>query len=349
MSRRTATLVVSGLLVVLLSAAAAVLPVPYVVLQPGPTTNTLGKSSGKPLIQVDGRRTYPAGGHLDLTTVAVFGGPGDAVDLVTALQGWLDDTVAVVPEESVFPEGKSQKQVEQETAAQMAESQEHATAAALHQLGVPVDTRVEVGSVLGDMPADGKLKPGDVVVAVDGGRVTTPKQVRNRIADRAPGDPVTLALRREGERRTVELSTEESADGSGRPVVGFLPRTGHTFPFDVTIGLEKVGGPSAGLMFALGIVERLTPGDLTDGRYVAGTGTIDDQGRVGPIGGVQQKVAAAADTGADVFLTPAGNCADAATVKPDGLTLVRVKTLDDALTSLDALKTGRGDVATCGG
>jgi Lon-like protease len=349
MSRRTATLVVSGLLVVLLSAAAAVLPVPYVVLQPGPTTNTLGKSDGKPLIRVDGRRTYPADGNLDLTTVAVFGGPGDAVDLVTALQGWLDDSVAVVPEESVFPEGKSQKEVEQETAAQMEESQEHATAAALQELGVPVEERVEVGSVVAGRPAEGELEPGDVVASVDGEPVSTPLQVRRRIADRAPGDPVTLVVRRDGERRTVELTTEESEAGSGRPIVGFLPRTGYTFPFEVTIGLEKVGGPSAGLMFAVGIVEKLTPGTLADGRHVAGTGTIDDDGKVGPIGGVQQKVAAASEAGADVFLTPAGNCADAAAVNPDGLTLVRVETLDDALTALDALKTGRGDVPTCGG
>ncbi|MGH8866557.1 MAG: YlbL family protein [Actinomycetes bacterium] len=347
MSRRTATLVVSGVLVVLLSAAAAVLPVPYVVLQPGPTTNTLGTSDGKPLIRIEGRRTYPASGHLDLTTVAVFGGPGDSVDLFTALRGWLDETVAVVPEETVFPPGKSAHEVEKETEAQMSESQEYATAAAFDELGVAVGHHVEVGSVLADSPADGQLRAGDEVVAVDGTPIRTPEAVREGVGNREPGDDVRLTIRRDGDRRTLTLATEPSPEDEERPVVGFVPREGHDFPFEVTIDLEKVGGPSAGLMFAVGIVEKLTPGNLTNGQYVAGTGTIDDDGRVGPIGGIQQKVAAAEDVGAHVFLTPAGNCADAAAVNHDGVRLVRVETLGDALDALDALKTGRGNVPTC--
>jgi Lon-like protease len=349
MSPRTATLLVSSVLIVLLTALTAFLPVPYVVLQPGPTTNTLGTTKGQPLIQIDGVRTYAATGHLDLTTVAVFGGPDDPVDLVTALRGWLDRTVAVVPEESVFPAGQSPREVEQETARQMVESQDHATSAALRQLGIDVDTKVLVAAVRKGTPADGRLRPGDVVVAVDGVPVRTDSALRGRIADREPGDPVDLTVLRDGDRETLRLHTVPYGGNSEHPIVGFTPRTKHEFPFSVKIRLRQVGGPSAGLMFALGIVEKLTPGDLTGGEYVAGTGAINDRGRVQPIGGIEQKVVAARGAGARTFLTPAGNCAAAVGARPDGLRLVRVERLADALEALDAIKTGRGEVPTCSG
>lgn len=340
---------VSSLLVVLLTAASAMLPVPYVVLQPGPTTNTLGGTKGEPLIQVEGRRTYAARGHLDLTTVAVFGGPDDPVDLLTALRGWLDRTVAVVPEDAYFPTDKSPGEVERETARQMRQSQDNATAAALRQLGIEVTTTVVVGSITGDTPADGRLQQGDVVVAVDGEPVRTESAVRRLIAARQPGDPVVITVVRDGERMRLRLRTVPFPEDPGHPIVGFTPRTMHEFPFEVRIRLHQVGGPSAGLMFALGIVEKLTPGDLTDGAYVAGTGAIDDRGRVQPIGGIQQKLVAARRAGATTFLTPADNCGEAVAARPEGLRLVRVATLDDALQALDAIKTSRGNVPTCAG
>lgn len=350
MSSRTATLLVCSLLVVLLTAVCALLPVPYVVLKPGPTTNTLGTRNGQPLIEIDDRRTYPANGHLDLTTVAVFGGPDSPVDLVTALRGWLDGAVAVVPEDTVFPPGKSPRDVEAETAAQMRESQDHATAAAFRRLGISFGSPVVVvGPVTNGTPADGRLEVGDEVTAVDGAPVKTPAAVRDRVANRQPGDAVTLTIVRDGERRQLRFRTVPYSGDPTHPIVGFEPQARHDFPFPVKIRLGQVGGPSAGLMFALGIVEKLTPGDLTDGEFVAGTGEIDDRGRVTPIGGIQQKVVAAREAGATTFLTPARNCADALRTRPDGLRLVRVRTLAGALTALDAIKTGRGDVPVCSG
>jgi len=347
MSRRTATLLVSGVLFVVLTAVAALLPVPYVALEPGPTTNTLGSVDGAPVIGVKGHRTYPVGGHLDLTTVAVFGGPGHRLDLVTALRGWLDRSVAVVPEETIYPPGESEQKVQQENKDLMSGSQENATAAALGRLGIPVTTNVVVDSVLEGSPAAGRLHAGDVVVAVDGTTVRTPAAVRRRVSDRKPGDTVHITVVRDGKRRTLTLGTRHAPHDTSRPVVGFVPRAGHTFPFSVKFGIRDIGGPSAGLMFSLGILDKLTPGRLTHGRYIAGTGTIDDSGKVGLIGGIQQKIAAARAAGATVFLTPAGNCADAVDAKPDGLRLVRVTSLDGAVKALHALGSGHGRVPSC--
>ena len=149
MSRRTLTLAVAGFLVVLLSAVAALLPVPYVALEAGPVTNTLGSVGKTQLIRIDGRETYPVSGNLDLTTVHVLGGPGSQLGLVTALRGWLDDGIAIVPEDTVYPPGETAKEAEKESAAEMRDSQENATTAALHELGIPV----EITSFVQDVPA----------------------------------------------------------------------------------------------------------------------------------------------------------------------------------------------------
>lgn len=344
--RRRSTLLVSTLVVALLVAVVALLPVPYVALSPGPTTDTLGSVDGKPLIEITGRKTYPARGHLNLTTVSVYGGPAQHLDLVTALRGWLDGATAVVPEEAVFPPGQTAQQVEQVNVAQMDASQEDATAAALKELDIQVEERVVVGSVVGGSPAEGKLEAGDAIFLVDGTPVEEPEQVRDLVVKHQPGEDVRFLVRRGTEQKSVTVTTAEAPEEPGRAVVGILPRLGYTFPFEVDIGLEDVGGPSAGLMFALGITEKLTEEDLTDGRFIAGTGTIDDTGAVGPIGGIQQKLHAARDAGATVFLVPADNCAQAVEGAPSGLRLVKVETLKVAVGALRALASG-GQVPAC--
>lgn len=345
MSRRTLTLAVAGLLVVLLSAVAALLPVPYVALNPGPVTNTLGAVEGTELIRIDGRPTYPDDGKLDLTTVSVLGGPRQRLDIVTALQGWLDDSVAVVPEEQVYPAGQTAEEIEVQSANEMVDSQENATTAALRHLGIPVTTRLLVQDVPADSPSKGKLRTGDQLLEVDGTTVAGGSQLRELITSREPGDPVRLVVLRDGERLTATVRTAEAEDG--RAIVGITTRDEADYPFSVEISLEDVGGPSAGLMFALGIVEKLTPATLTGGRHIAGTGTIDDAGRVGPIGGVTQKMIAARESGATVFLAPPGNCAEARRTKPDGLRLVRARSLSAAVRALDLIREGRPGVPRC--
>jgi PDZ domain-containing protein len=347
MSRRVVVLAVAGFLTVLLAAVAALLPVPYVALEPGPTTNTLGSVGKTELIRIEGHPTYPDKGHLDLVTVSVFGGPQHNLDLYTALSGWLDDAIAVVPEEAVYPKNETAKEAERQSAAEMSDSQENATTAALRSLGIPVTTTVVVQDLPAGSPSAGKLRKGDQLLSVDGTKVTGGASLRAAVTAHKPGDQITIVVRRAGRdvRTTV---TAAAAPDDGRTVIGVVTRDRATYPFSVQISLTDVGGPSAGLMFALGIVDKLTPGSLTGGRFIAGTGTIDDAGQVGAIGGITQKMIGARHNGATVFLSPAANCSEARSTVPDGLRLVKVTALSDAIAALDALRAGRtADLPRC--
>ena len=347
MSRRVLVLAVAGFLTVLLAAAAALLPVPYVALQPGPTANTLGKVRGTELIRITGRMTYPDKGHLDLVTVSVLGGPRQRLDLVTALRGWLDDTVAVVPEATVYPEGETAKEAERVSNAEMTQSQQDATTAALRELGIPVSTSTIVVGFSPGSPSRGHLSKGDEIVSVDGRSVSGAASLQKLVRAVKPGEKVDLVVRRDGARQSATVTTAAGPDG-GKTIIGVRIRDRVRYPFSVDISLEDVGGPSAGMMFALGVIDKLTPGSLTGGRFIAGTGTINDAGSVGAIGGITQKMIGAKRSGATVFLAPAGNCAQAKATRPDGLRLVKVSSLEDAVAALDDLRAGRtADLPRC--
>ncbi len=346
MSPRATVTAVAGFLVVLLSAFAALLPVPYVRMAPGRTQDTLGTAGGRPLIEIDGRRTYATSGQLRLTTVSVSGGPNGDVSLVSALEGWLDRDVAVVPVEQIYSEDETPEQVEQRNSEEMQVSQENAKAAALRHLRIPVDSTVAVASIVEGSPALGRLKAGDRIERVDGRPVATPDDVRKAITSHRAGETVRLVVDRAGTRREVEVRTR-AAPEDGRAVIGIAPQESFDLPFDVDVSLEDVGGPSAGLMFALAIVDKLTPGALTGGRVVAGTGTITPDGEVGPIGGIQQKIAAARDERAAVFLVPSANCDEAVLASPGDVRLVRVRTLADAAGALERLAAGKRNLPRC--
>jgi Lon-like protease len=335
-TRRGTTLVVTTVLALLLAVVGSRLPVPYVALGPGPATDTLGEVGGEPLISIEGRETFETTGELNLMTVAVG---SRRVHLADAVRGWLDERIAVVPRETYFPPDRSQEEVEAENAAAFTSSQVNATAAALRQLDVPFEAVTGVGSVSPGAPADGVLEAGDVLLSVDGEPVGDLQSVADAVRDREPGDDVTLEIRRDDEEREVTLTTAAAEDG--RPVIGVVPGIVELdYDFSISISLDEVGGPSAGLMFALGIIDKLTPGALADGRTVAGTGAIDANGLVTPVGGVRQKLVAADDLDADVFLVPAANCAEAVSGAPEDLVLVRVETLPDAVDALEALADG---------
>lgn len=336
MSRRTPTLLLSGVLAVVLTAGASAAPVPYVAYQPGPTFDTLGEVDGTPVIQVEGREVFPTDGRLDLTTISLR----SQLTLTEAVVGWLRRDRAVVPRELVFPPGETDDEVRMRNAERLIASETAATTAALRQLGIPFSVQVEVGAVQPGLPADGRLQEGDVLVSLDGRPVEGSEQLRDRIAELDPGTSLTVGYVRGGSREEVELTTAEPPSGDARSVIGVQLAEVPEYPFDVTITLRDVGGPSAGLLFALGILDKLGPESLTGGMYVAGTGEITTEGTVGAIGGIPQKIAAAAAKGADVFLVPDGNCAEAAATAPDGIRLVRVATLQDALDGLEALREG---------
>ena len=337
MSRRTLTLLLASVLSVVLSAGAVSARVPYVALGPGPTYDTLGEVDGEPLLQIEGRPTFPTDGRLDLTTVGVQ----PRLTLLEALDGWLDRDRAVVPREVVYPPGKTDEEVDRETAEQMAASQNSAVSAAARQLGFrTADVLVE--GVAAGAPADGRLREGDVLRTVDGRPLRDAADLRSAVASGEVGDVVRVGFERDGRSSAVELRTEASEDdGEARPVIGVVTREKAVdAPFEVEITLEDVGGPSAGLMFALGILDKLGEPSLTGGQYIAGTGEITAQGQVGPIGGIAQKLVAAKAKGVDAFLVPAGNCAEAVLSAPDGLPLVEVGTLSQALTALGELREG---------
>ncbi|MEW1601345.1 PDZ domain-containing protein [Streptomyces sp. NPDC093808] len=353
MPRRTVTMLASTLMLIALLCAGVFVPVPYAEMSPGPTVNTLGEHEGEPVLQIAGRKTYPADGNLNMTTVRVTSADY-RMNLVEAVYGWLAHDTKVVPHDTLYPDGKTEEESTQENAEEFSQSQESAKVAALKELGIPVKSWVIVSTVVKDAPAEGKLHAGDVIKAVDGKAVKEPSDVAELVTEHAPGEDVVFTVvpakeqaAAEKEKRTavrteqVTVTTRASDDaGEERAVVGISAGTDHTFPFAIDIKLADVGGPSAGLMFALGIYDKLTPGALTGGAFVAGTGTIDDEGKVGPIGGIEMKTVGARDKGAEYFLTPADNCAAAAKDTPDGLTLVKVGTMDDALDALKDIRAG---------
>uniref|UniRef100_A0AAU2JT54 endopeptidase La n=1 Tax=Streptomyces sp. NBC_00049 TaxID=2903617 RepID=A0AAU2JT54_9ACTN len=354
MPRRTATMLASTLVLFALLCAGVFIKVPYAEMSPGPTVNTLGDSHGEPVLNISGRKTYPTSGHLNMTTVRVTGADYD-MNLLEAVYGWLADDNIVVPHENLYPDGKTDAESTQENAEEFSQSQQSAKVAALKQLGIPVSARVIVASVVKASPAEGKLHAGDVIKSVDGTPVPAPEDVAKLVTKHKPGEPVEFVIVPAAEAAEAAKAGREptgsakvtitagKAEGDGHAIVGIRAGTDHTFPFTIDIKLADVGGPSAGLMFALGIVDKLTPEDLTGGKFVAGTGTIDETGKVGPIGGIQMKTIGAREAGAEYFLTPAENCASASSHVPDGLTLVKVSTIGDATKALE--KISKGDTA----
>jgi Lon-like protease len=349
MSRRTVSLLVAGLLLVVLCVVAWLRPVPYVAMRAGPVQDTLGEVGGEEIVAIEGRRTYPTRGKLDLTTVSVTA-PTAALNLGDALVAWFDPQRALVPRDLYYPPEQSVQQAQRESAVAMTSSQDAAIVAALNALGHDVPFSVQVRSVSEGAPAQGHLRVDDVITAVQGAPVQGAAQVSRLLQRVQPGDTATFAVRREGRTVQVQSPTTESDEDPGRTLVGITIADDPQLPFDVSIELgERIGGPSAGLMFSLAIVDKLTPGALTGGRHVAGTGTITLDGAVGPIGGIGQKLAGADDAGASVFLVPARNCAEARQADSGDLTLVRVRTLDTAIDALEQLADDPdAAVPTCG-
>ncbi len=337
MSRRTLTQLLATGLAVALTLIGFVAPVPYVSLEPGPTYNTLGDDHGKPVLDITGHSTRRTSGHLDLTTVGVR----SDLRLGEALLGWFDRRRAVVPRELVFAPNLTDKQQQQQNTHDMQVSQNSATTAALAELGL-YEATVSVAQVTAGAPADGVLKAGDVLRAVDGHPIKNRTELTRRITDHAIGSVVRIGYTRGGSTREARLTTVAAHDaGPVRPVIGVLTRESITrFLATVTISLTDVGGPSAGLMFALGIVDKLGTVELTGGRYIAGTGEITDVGQVNPIGGISQKLLGARGNGATVFLVPKDNCREALENHPAGLQLIEVTSLHDALVQLRLLRDG---------
>lgn len=319
----------------------SVQPTCYAALEPGPVEDALA------LTALSGVRTYASNGHLLLTTVAV-----DAdLDLRDWIEGAVSPRIRNVPRETIFPEDKDREEVRQENAALMKGSQLEATIAALRHVGYEFDEvfdGAEVIEILEPSAVTGdELQPGDLVVAVDGEPTPDNRAVGEAVRGHAPGDTVTLTLVRDGTERSVELELIANPDEPDTAYIGVLLSSHLELPIDVRIDAGVVGGPSAGLVFALSIIDLLDPEDLTGGANIAATGTIDAEGNVGPIGGIVQKIlgATAADgdrAAATAFLVPRANLDEARSAPVDRQVLiVPVDTLADAVVALTDLRAGR--------
>ncbi|HEV8571847.1 MAG TPA: S16 family serine protease [Actinomycetota bacterium] len=304
--------------------ALASVDLPLFALGPGPAREVL------PLIDVHGARTYRPHGRMLLTTVGF-----EPATVFEAVVAWLLPDEQVVPEDQVIPPDVTEQEYERYTLADMKASQIAATVVALRRVTDYPERHGPGGlvqQVVPGSPADGWLSPGDVILAVDGRQLEDFGVLEEAVSAAGTRRDVALTVKRGNRERTVRLRPRR-VPGADRPIVGIV--VVENFPFDVTIRSGDVGGPSAGLMWALGLVDLLDPGDLLEGRTIAGTGAIDLEGRVQAIGGVGHKVVAAARAGAVLFLVPTDNLAEARAAGAD-IRLVAVSTVDEAIRELES-------------
>ncbi|WP_372729832.1 PDZ domain-containing protein [Nocardioides sp.] len=348
MTQRTLAGILAAPLVLALLVIAATQPLPYVTYEPGLTVDVLGDTDGAEIIQINGQKTYRDDGELRMTTVYVSQ-PDAKLNLFDVMSDWISREDAVYPYKAVYRPDETTEQSREDGAVEMVSSQDAAIAVALAELGYDVEPALEVLSVSDNAPADGRLKVRDVFRSINGTPVEEPEDIIDTLQATPPGEAVTFEVLRGGEPTTVRVVPTTNEEGN--QVVGIRLGTGYVFPFQVSVNIaDNIGGPSAGLMFSLGIYDTLTPGSLTDGRIVAGTGTINGAGQVGPIGGIQQKIVAARDAGAELFLVPPDNCADALGSQNGDMRLVRAPTMHSATDSIKAwVDDPDADLPTCKG
>jgi Lon-like protease len=322
----------------------ALIPAPFVIEQPGPVYNTLGDvtidGEQVPMIQIPDEKTYPTDGALDMLTVSIRGNRQELPSWLEIASAYFDPSRAVVPVDLIYPAGVSLEDSNTQGAVDMANSQKEAVAAALAELGYTFPSTVTVVESSTGSPSDGVLSAGDVLLSVNGVSFSDVTGLRAQIAENGVDKPAVVDITRDGQPKTVSITPTLTTGEDPVPIIGIIAGGDYDFPIDVKIQLENVGGPSAGMMFALGIIDRLTEGPLNGGETVAGTGTISGSGEVGAIGGIQQKLYGARSAGATWFLAPASNCDEVTGHIPAGLTVLAVATLEDALRALKAIETG---------
>ena len=264
-----------------------------------------------------------------MLTVSERGGSSGGVYLGEALVGWASPGDSVVPRESIYGPEVTGEEITERNDQLFALSQSDSIAAAMNELGIPTEEAIVVTVVAGGSPADGIVKAGDQIVSVNAQDVKSPADVGKAVRKGEVGDTVTLEVLRveepgaEPTKKTLEVVTEanphpKDPTGAPQPYLGIIVGVAYEAPFDIEFADANVGGPSAGMMFSLGIIDMLTEGQLNGGKHVAGTGTIDPEGNVGPIGGIQQKLVGARDAGAELMLAPQDNCSDVIGNIPEG-------------------------------
>ena len=345
LSTRARTLRVGCILSLVLLLLTAAVPIPYVALGPGSTFNVIGEAQGHQVITFTGEDIPAAAaeqptGNLNMPTITIV----SQIPMFEAVGLWATGRYALAPREEYFPPDQSVDQVNQQNAQMFIDSQSNAEIEALRYLGYP--NVVYVGDIPEGSPSDGVLQPQDQITAVDGTPVTDYDSLAKVMSTTKPGQTVTVTVLRNGVSVDEKVTLTANAKVGPQGFLGVNVAERPLAPFEIHIALSDIGGPSAGLMFTLGIIDQLTTGDLSGGKFIAGTGTIDLDSTVGAIGGILLKEITARRAGATWFLVPADNCAEALTQVPQGLKLVKVSTLDDAMKALETIR-GGGTPPTC--
>ena len=334
-TKHTWTNLVAAVLFLACVAVVSFVPTPFVTWGPGETYDLLGGPETSPMVSITNAETYPASGELRMTTVGVT--PPDArVNLAQALLAYLSPAQDVLPRDVVYPPQLDTQALAAQEAAQMSTSQSASVVAALRAADVTVNQLPMVVSVAASGPSAGRLQPGDLITTVDGTAVATRPAVTEAIQAHSVGDPITIGYIRDSVSGVETITSRASATQADVPAIGVTLGMGYVYAPRITFGIDPaIGGPSAGLMFALAIYDKITPDELAAGRVIAGTGSIDEGGNIGAIGGLQEKVAGAVRDHADVFLMPRVNCAELG--GPVDVRVVPVATLAEAIAALEAL------------
>ena len=345
--RRHSGLVLLSAAVVLGGLAMTVLPAPYVIERPGPAFNVLGSDQGKKVITISDAETFATTGELDLLTVSLVGNREQTPSWPEIFGAWLDPAQTVAPMEEVYPVGTTVEESEAESVAMMEESQQSAVYVALSKLGYKIPQQIYAQQVNKNAPASGLIVAGDFIELVNGNKPENYDDLVSMVDKYDGKTPLKFTVLRKSERKTFEISPRKDKDGKYR--IGVFIGTKYDFPVKVKLELSDVGGPSGGMIFALGIYDALTKGALTGGAHIAGTGTIDPDGTVGPIGGIRQKLYAAQRAGAKYFLSPRGNCNEVNGHIPSGLQVFLVDNFDGALKAVTAIgqKADLSKLETC--
>lgn len=317
----------------------AFLPSPFVTQLPGPTFDTLGETEDGTIIQVDGHETYDADGELRLLTVSTRGNPEQPLNWAETAAAYFLPGQVVLPIESVYGDITVEER-NQQSAAAMTDSQATSVAAALLHENIDIEATVTAVGITPGSPAEGLVNEGDLLISVNGKPIWDAGSIRAATAEHEGA--ITLVIERDGEQQSLSITPEEV---QGLKLIGVQAVAEYEFPFEVTVDLPNVGGPSAGMMFSLGIIDRITPGSMTEGVEWAGTGTISAEGQVGGIGGVVQKMHGALGDGAEWMLVPQENCGEVVGNVPDGLTVIPVETLDDAVSTIETVGAAGGDAS----
>lgn len=316
--------------------------------QPGPVFNTLGKLGDQDFIAISNAQVFPTTGELDMTTVREVGGPQRTITLGEAIFGWLNPEVAVIPRRASYPDEITAEQARTQSTRAFASSQEIALGAVLRKLNIPFTESVFVVDVIADRPAAQFLKSDDQVLSVNGVAVTSIGQTIEEVRKTKPGETAALVIIRNGEQLNFDIPTVPAPDSQTAGSIGAYLTSEINSEMKATFADQRVGGPSAGLVFALALYDQLTPGALIGDRHIAVTGTITTTGEVGAIGGIRQKMIGASKAGASVFLLPIENCEEAKLRIPSSITAIPVATLDEAISILERLKSDpSGEFPSC--